>query len=800
MSPLANSGRSNNAQRVGKYLLLDQIGRGSSSEVMLAEDTSTGRRVAMKILEKLWIYSNDVGTMVVREIEVMKDLDHPSVVRLIEVLNSKTHIFMVMELVEGRDLHHEIAAMGKLSDNRARSLFLQVLEGLSYLHSKRVAHRDIKLENLLLSKDGRTVKIADFGLAAWLHTNKKKEGLHSETSHGDSEEGDSIGADEDEVKGGIGPRQRTVCGTPYYTAPEVFAGSKSGYEADRVDVWSAGVVLYTMKAGCLPFEGQNTGQTLEMITSREVSYPRHFSPNLRDLVGRLLRKSPEERMSLEQALSHPWIKGQSELGTNMDCPRTPRPTYRKPRAAPDFQMWNPPELQNLSTPVESTGYRRKSLPPDFTLPDRRRDRHPEGGNPQRNSSDRELRQWPPSSQQQQWQQLHPNPNQDHHNRSENARHRRQYQLHQNQDHQEQRAFNNTSSSSWRSHRPPRISRPKSVGSGLSEKIMRRGSTSVPEGLEALGRSSGSYRVVISAAPTPNKQTPAAPKAMTARGRGVGWWGSGGIDSSSPWEGGVGQGGRSRDVSDQVSEDTFARNDERPPNQGRRTRHLSLTRSLQFLRMTSFKDKTPGLSPEPRAVAQGRRGASIGPHHGRRNIAAPGSSGKKWPTSSGGFWSRATPRTTSSTAEPWLSVSAPGHVGPELQGAGRGQLEEDSDLELAAPSPSPTERTEMTVSTEVVASMVPPVDRARGVPVEKATECAISLLEKDEEGGGGPCGVGQGQGQRQVDSRRGDNCGNDGVMPKKQGKDAKLHKGFKGNKMAVLVGMVTRAMTGAHYQE
>ncbi|CAM9250262.1 unnamed protein product [Choristocarpus tenellus] len=285
-------GASQEGRHVGKYHLVKTIGRGSSSEVWLALDTSTGESVAIKILEKQWIYSNDVRDMVNQEIEVMEDLQHPSVLRLFKVLNSYSHVFMVMEFMEGKDLHTEIARCF-ISDNRAKNLFQQVLEGIAYMHSQGVAHRDMKPENLLLSKDGKRIKIADFGLAARFRGKEKDDGAISDRRRGES----MVGS----------PRQNTVCGTPYYTAPEVFADGSSGYDPRCVDVWSSGIVLYAMLAGRLPFDGGNTSRTLQMITRDEVIYPPHFSPRVKDLLKGLLMKCPDKRIKVNEALQHPWL-------------------------------------------------------------------------------------------------------------------------------------------------------------------------------------------------------------------------------------------------------------------------------------------------------------------------------------------------------------------------------------------------------------------------------------------------------------------------------------------------------------
>jgi 5'-AMP-activated protein kinase catalytic alpha subunit len=151
--------------RVGKYELGRTLGEGNSAKVKFAIDTLTGESFAIKIIEKSCITRLNVSFQIKREIRTLKVLKHPNIVRLHEVLASKTKIYMVLECVTGGDLFDRIVSKGKLSETQGRKMFQQLIDGVSYCHNKGVFHRDLKLENVLLDAKGH-IKITDFGLSA----------------------------------------------------------------------------------------------------------------------------------------------------------------------------------------------------------------------------------------------------------------------------------------------------------------------------------------------------------------------------------------------------------------------------------------------------------------------------------------------------------------------------------------------------------------------------------------------------------------------------------------------------------
>jgi len=195
---------------IGNFRLGKTIGVGSFGKVKIAEHLVTGHKVAVKILNRKKIKSLRMDLKIRREISNMKMFRHPHIIRLYEVIESTTDIFMVMEYVPGGELFDYIVTHGKLSENIARHFFQQIISGVDYCHQHMVVHRDLKPENLLIDSHN-DVKIADFGLSTMMS------------------DGDFL---------------KTSCGSPNYAAPEVISGKL--YAGPEVDCWSCGVILYTL--------------------------------------------------------------------------------------------------------------------------------------------------------------------------------------------------------------------------------------------------------------------------------------------------------------------------------------------------------------------------------------------------------------------------------------------------------------------------------------------------------------------------------------------------------------------------
>ncbi|CAD7695556.1 unnamed protein product [Ostreobium quekettii] len=212
-----------------------------------------------------------------REIAITKDLKHPNVVDLIEVMASKDKIYMVMELLTGGELFDKIAAEGAMTEHKARKVFQQLVDALEYCHQEGVFHRDLKPENVLLSSDG-SVKLSDFGLGAATVT-------QSMSSDG---------------------FLKTTCGTPNYVAPEVL--KRRGYHGAPADIWSLGVVLYVTAAGKLPFDDRSLPRLFNKIAMADYEMPPHLTPELQDLLRKLMCPDPQKRITIPEIHNHSWFQ------------------------------------------------------------------------------------------------------------------------------------------------------------------------------------------------------------------------------------------------------------------------------------------------------------------------------------------------------------------------------------------------------------------------------------------------------------------------------------------------------------
>ncbi|ESW09658.1 hypothetical protein PHAVU_009G145400 [Phaseolus vulgaris] len=260
-------------RKVGKYEIGRTIGEGTFAKVKFAQNTETGESVAMKVLDRSTIIKHKMVDQIKREISIMKLVRHPYVVRLYEVLASRTKIYIILEFITGGELFDKIIHHGRLSEADSRRYFQQLIDGVDYCHSKGVYHRDLKPENLLLDSLGN-IKISDFGLSAL------------------PEQGVSI--------------LRTTCGTPNYVAPEVL--SHKGYNGAVADVWSCGVILYVLLAGYLPFDELDLTTLYSKIERAEFSSPPWFPVGAKILIKRILDPNPETRMTIEQIRNDEWFQ------------------------------------------------------------------------------------------------------------------------------------------------------------------------------------------------------------------------------------------------------------------------------------------------------------------------------------------------------------------------------------------------------------------------------------------------------------------------------------------------------------
>ncbi|KAM4691013.1 MAP/microtubule affinity-regulating kinase 3 isoform 7-T7 [Rhinophrynus dorsalis] len=260
---------------IGNYRLLKTIGKGNFAKVKLARHILTGREVAIKIIDKTQLNPTSLQKLF-REVRIMKILNHPNIVKLFEVIETEKTLYLVMEYASGGEVFDYLVAHGRMKEKEARAKFRQIVSAVQYCHQKHIVHRDLKAENLLLDAD-MNIKIADFGFS-------------NEFT--------------------VGNKLDTFCGSPPYAAPELFQGKK--YDGPEVDVWSLGVILYTLVSGSLPFDGQNLKELRERVLRGKYRIPFYMSTDCENLLKRFLVLNPSKRGTLEQIMKDRWINAGHE--------------------------------------------------------------------------------------------------------------------------------------------------------------------------------------------------------------------------------------------------------------------------------------------------------------------------------------------------------------------------------------------------------------------------------------------------------------------------------------------------------
>ncbi|XGW01004.1 hypothetical protein V3C99_013732 [Haemonchus contortus] len=255
---------------VGKYKLLKTIGKGNFAKVKLAKHTITGQEVAIKIIDKTALNPSSLQKLF-REVKIMKQLDHPNIVKLYQVMENEQTLYLVLEYASGGEVFDYLVAHGRMKEKEARVKFRQIVSAVQYLHSKNIIHRDLKAENLLLDAD-MNIKIADFGFSNQFT---------------------------------LGNKLDTFCGSPPYAAPELFQGKK--YDGPEVDVWSLGVILYTLVSGSLPFDGQNLKELRERVLRGKYRIPFYMSTDCENLLKKFLVLNPARRGTLETIMKDRWM-------------------------------------------------------------------------------------------------------------------------------------------------------------------------------------------------------------------------------------------------------------------------------------------------------------------------------------------------------------------------------------------------------------------------------------------------------------------------------------------------------------
>ncbi|KAM7315336.1 serine/threonine-protein kinase SIK3 [Ixodes scapularis] len=257
--------------RVGFYELGKTIGKGNFAVVRLATHVITKTKVAIKIIDKTHLDEENLKK-IFREVQIMKLLHHPHIIRLYQVMETDKMIYLVTEYADRGEIFDHLVASGPMPEDMARQKFMQIVSAVHYCHERHVVHRDLKAENLLLDSE-MNIKIADFGFSNHFEPGKKLS---------------------------------TWCGSPPYAAPELFEGKQ--YDGPKADIWSMGVVLYVLVCGALPFDGKTLQSLRTSVLSGKFRVPYFMTTECEQLIRQMLVVDPEKRWTVRQVVQHKWMR------------------------------------------------------------------------------------------------------------------------------------------------------------------------------------------------------------------------------------------------------------------------------------------------------------------------------------------------------------------------------------------------------------------------------------------------------------------------------------------------------------
>ncbi|XP_067127139.1 serine/threonine-protein kinase SIK2-like [Centruroides vittatus] len=257
--------------RVGFYDIERTIGKGNFAVVKAARHRITKTEVAIKIVDKTVLDATNLEK-VYREVQIMKLLNHPHIIKLYQVMETNNMLYLVSEYASQGEIFDFIATQGRMLESTARQKFWQIISAVEYCHDRHIVHRDLKAENLLLDSN-MNIKIADFGFSNFYSTRSQL---------------------------------TTWCGSPPYAAPEVFEGKK--YIGPEIDIWSLGVVLYVLVCGALPFDGSNLQILRERVLSGRFRIPYFMSSDCEHLIRKMLVLDPSKRYTISQIKEHKWMQ------------------------------------------------------------------------------------------------------------------------------------------------------------------------------------------------------------------------------------------------------------------------------------------------------------------------------------------------------------------------------------------------------------------------------------------------------------------------------------------------------------
>ncbi|XGW28303.1 hypothetical protein V3C99_008249 [Haemonchus contortus] len=266
-----------------RFEITKKLGSGTYGKVSLAFDHKFDREVAVKLIKKSAIENKADLVRIRREIRIMSALHHPNIIQIFEVFENREKIILVMEYASGGELYDYVSRFGSLPESEARRIFRQITSAVLYCHKHQVAHRDLKLENILLDQDNNA-KIADFGLSNYFGTKSLL---------------------------------TTFCGSPLYASPEIINGTP--YKGPEVDCWSLGILLYTLVYGSMPFDGRDFNRMVRQI-KRGAYYEPDTPSTASMLIRNMLRVNPERRADIFEIASHWWLNLEENMPVIQELP------------------------------------------------------------------------------------------------------------------------------------------------------------------------------------------------------------------------------------------------------------------------------------------------------------------------------------------------------------------------------------------------------------------------------------------------------------------------------------------------
>ncbi|KAI8350135.1 kinase-like domain-containing protein [Blakeslea trispora] len=330
---------------IGNYTLQQSIGKGSMGKVKLATHNITGEKIAVKIVPRanMQLISQSNGksanqiakekareenreARTIREAHIMMLLKHPHIIGMKDIVTQGPYFYILMDYVGGGQLLHYIVKRQRLSDRRTRQFSRQIISALDYLHRNSIVHRDLKIENIMIDKSGRNIKLIDFGLSNLFCPERQL---------------------------------TTYCGSLYFAAPELLKANP--YNGPEVDIWSLGVVIYVMVTGSVPFDDKSMPGLHDKIKRGHVNYPAHISDECKDLLSQIFITDPAKRIIMTDIVNHPWLNKDAAPISNHMPVRKPITFPLDPKAiekmSQGFGLGTPEEIEKrLTLILESPVY------------------------------------------------------------------------------------------------------------------------------------------------------------------------------------------------------------------------------------------------------------------------------------------------------------------------------------------------------------------------------------------------------------------------------------------------------------